>query len=66
VTAFIDEHKDRRTDGLRWGVEPICRVLQFAPSTYYDVKCRPPSRRSVTDAELKVHIKGVYDGNFTC
>ncbi len=19
----------------RWGVEPICRVLQFAPSTFY-------------------------------
>jgi len=64
--AFIDEHRDRRTDGLRWGVEPICRALQFAPSTYYDVKSRPPSRRSVSDAELKVPVKRVFKENFEC
>jgi putative transposase len=39
-------------------------VLQFAPSTYYDNKARPPSRRSVTDAELKKEILRVYAGNF--
>jgi putative transposase len=39
-------------------------VLQFAPSTYYDNKSRPPSRRSVTDAELKREIRRVYDDNF--
>jgi putative transposase len=61
--AFIDESRDRRTDGLAWGVEPICRVLQFAPSTYYDAKGRPPSRRAVTDAELKVDIERVYKEN---
>ncbi len=61
--AFIDEHKHRRSDGLVWGVEPICRVLHFAPSTYYDAKSRPPSRRSLTDAELKVDIKRVYKEN---
>ena len=64
--AFIDENRDRNTDGLRWGVEPICRVLQFAPSTYYDVKSRPPSRRSVSDADLKEQIKRVYTANFEC
>jgi len=26
---YIDSRKDR------WGVEPICRFLQFAPATYY-------------------------------
>ncbi len=61
--AFIDESRDRRTDGLAWGVEPICRVLQFAPSTYYDAKGRPPSRRAVSDAVLKVDIKRVYKEN---
>ena len=61
--AFIDENRDRRTDGLVWGVEPICRVLQFAPSTYYDAKTRQPSRRAVTDAELKVAIARVYKDN---
>jgi putative transposase len=38
--------------------------LQFAPSTYYDNKSRPPSRRSVTDAELKKEIERVYQHNF--
>jgi putative transposase len=41
-------------------------VLQFAPSTYYDNKTRPPSRRSVTDAELKTEIERVYEDNFSC
>jgi putative transposase len=41
-------------------------VLQFAPSTYYDNKTRPPSRRSVTDAELKKEIERVYEDNFSC
>ena len=29
MIAFIDEHRDV------YGVEPICRVLPIAPSTYY-------------------------------
>ena len=29
MTGFIDEHRDQ------YGVEPICRVLPIAPSTYY-------------------------------
>jgi putative transposase len=56
--AFIDGHRQR------WGVEPICRVLQFAPSTYYAAKRRPPSARSLRDAELKVEIQRVFDENF--
>lgn len=58
MVDYIDQHKSR------WGVEPICEVLQFAPSTYYDNKSRPPSRRSVTDAELKVEIGRVFEENF--
>jgi hypothetical protein len=34
MAAFIDDHK--REDG----VEPICRVLPIAPSTYYWHKTR--------------------------
>lgn len=63
--AFIDANKDRTTDGLRWGVEPICAVLQFAPSTYYDAKSRPPSRRQVTDAELGAEIRRVHKDNLS-
>ncbi|WP_224280461.1 DDE-type integrase/transposase/recombinase [Nocardioides lacusdianchii] len=44
-------------DGREVGVEPICAVLkkagvQIAPSSYYAAKTRPPSARSVRDAEL--------------
>jgi putative transposase len=62
--AFIDGHRDRRTAGLRWGVEPICRVLQVAPSTYYAAKRRPPSRRAGEDAALKAQIRRVYAAHF--
>lgn len=64
MIAFIDEHRDRVTDGLRWGVEPICDVLRehafaIAPSTYYAAKNRPPSRRALADAELADKIRAL-------
>ena len=62
--AFIDGHKHRETAGLRWGVEPICRVLQVAPATYYAAKRRPPSRRAVEDAALEVEIRRVYEAHY--
>jgi putative transposase len=62
--AFIDGHKDRDTDGLRWGVEPICTVLRVAPATYYAAKRRPPSRRAVEDAALKERIRAVHARNY--
>jgi putative transposase len=62
--AFIDAHRDRATAGLRWGVEPICAVLQVAPSTYYAAKRRPPSRRAVEDAALKARIRAVYAAHY--
>jgi len=47
----------RRPPGLGdpWaslGVEPICKELQVAPSTYYDTKSRPASARQVRDEEI--------------
>jgi putative transposase len=57
MTAFVDAHRKR------FGVEPICRVLQFAPSTYYAAKARQPSARALHDAELRVEIRRVYDEN---
>ena len=44
----------------RWGVEPICRVLQFAPATYYAARTRPPSARTLRDDNLKVAIRRVW------
>jgi putative transposase len=46
IVAFIDDHRDEL------GVEPVCRVLQVAPSTYYAAKRRQPSARAVRDAVL--------------
>jgi putative transposase len=58
VTAYIDQHRGR------FGVEPICRLLQFAPRTYDAAKARPPSARALRDAELKPPIARVHRDNF--
>ena len=46
IVGFIDAHRDE------FGVEPICRVLQVAPSTYYTAKSRALSARAVRDAVM--------------
>ena len=43
MIAYVDGHREE------FGVEPICDTLQFAPSTYYAAKKRPPSRRRLRD-----------------
>jgi putative transposase len=58
MSAFIDEH--RRS----FGVEPICRTLAIAPSSYYAAKTRPPSARSLSDATLADLIARVHRANF--
>ena len=58
MTAFIDAHRGE------FGVEPICRALQFAPSTYWSAKRRAPSARSVRDEQLKAEIARVHAENF--
>ncbi len=50
--------------GHRFGVEPICRVLEVSPSTYYARKTRKPSARSLRDAELLVQIRRVHEQNY--
>lgn len=58
MIAFIDRYRDR------YGVEPICRYLPIAPSTYYDAKRRPPSARAVRDEKLKAEIRRVHAESF--
>jgi putative transposase len=48
----------------RFGVEPICRVLEVPTSTYYAAKSRPVSARRRRDAQLKVEIRRVWDANY--
>jgi putative transposase len=58
MIAYIDEHRDR------FGVEPICRVLPIAPSTYHDARRRPRSARRRRDQELKAEIGRVHAEHF--
>ena len=58
MIAYIDRHKDR------FGVEPICRLLPIAPSTYHHARRRPPSARRRRDEELKVEIARVHAEQF--
>jgi putative transposase len=51
---FIREHK------ARWGVEPICRVLRIAPSSYYAAISRPVSARRRRDEVLQGAIRRVW------
>ncbi|MCZ2108806.1 MAG: IS3 family transposase, partial [Dehalococcoidia bacterium] len=64
MIRFIDEHKDRRSGMLRWGIEPIAKTLGIAPSTYYAAKSRSPSARAVRDAELRPVIARVHAENY--
>lgn len=56
--SFISTHKQR------WGVEPICRVLEVAPATYYAAISRPPSARRLRDGELQAAIQRVWQEHF--
>lgn len=47
-----------------FGVEPICTVLEIAPSTFYAAKQRRPCRRRLRDRELVVEIRRVFDENY--
>jgi putative transposase len=58
VTRYIDEQR------VTFGVEPICRVLAIAPSSYYAARSRPPSARSVRDAALQADIGRIHSGNY--
>ncbi len=46
MVRYIDAHRDE------FGVEPICRTLEMAPSTYYSAKSRPASARALRDAVM--------------
>ena len=63
MIAFIDDHRHV------FGVEPICKVLPIAPSTYHAHVARRADpeklpRRGKRDAALKVEIRRVFDANF--
>ena len=61
---FIDANKDDLVEGRRLGVEPICKALQVASSTYYAAKDRPPSARARRDAELVPRLVELWKANY--
>ncbi|WP_367347713.1 IS3 family transposase [Sphingobium yanoikuyae] len=63
MTAFIDEHR------AEYGVEPICRVLPIAPSTYHERVAQRRdlgrlSDRARRDQDLKPEVMRVFAENF--
>ena len=63
MMSFIDEHRSVL------GVEPICRLLPIAPSTYYEVVAKRTdvgrlSARERSDIAMKVEIRRVFNENF--
>jgi transposase InsO family protein len=62
MVSFIDDQREA------YGVEPICRVLPIAPSTYFEQRAREVDparlpRRWVRDGELRVEIERVWKQN---
>jgi putative transposase len=63
MIAFIDDHR------ALYGVEPICKVLPIAPSTYHARMAQrvDPDKASVRarrDAELRTRIRQMFEANF--
>src|SRR5690606_31911966 len=63
MISFIDDHREAH------GVEPICKVLPIAPSTYRDhvAKRVDPEKLSVRakrDLKLRPEIERVFAENF--
>lgn len=63
MIAFIDDYR------RELGVEPICKHLPIAPSTYYDHRARraDPERlsdRAKRDAKLRPEIERIFNDNF--
>jgi putative transposase len=58
MIAYIHANRDR------FGVEPICKVLPIAPSTYYQHRQPRLSARAVRDAKLKAEIRRVHAEHF--
>ena len=62
MTAFIEEHRGQ------FGVEPMCKMLQIAQSTYYERRAiaRDPDRasaRAKSDADLCIKIDAAWKDN---
>ncbi len=58
MSRYIDEHRGR------FGVEPICGVLDVSASAYYARAKAAPSARAVADERLLKRIREVHRANY--
>ena len=58
MVRYVDEQRDV------FGVEPICKQLQVAQSTYYAARSRPPSLRAQRDSCLIPILVALWTANF--
>ena len=58
MTAFVVAHRDR------FGVEPICRALQVAPSAVRSRLARRVCARRLADEAVKPTLLAVFDENY--
>jgi putative transposase len=47
----------------RFGVRPLCQLLEVSPSGYYAWRKRPPSKRTREDKVLRALIEAIYKAN---
>ena len=60
MSAFIEEHRGR------FGVEPICRILDVSASAYYHRATGERSARQIEDERLLERIRELHEANYLC
>lgn len=55
---FVDEHRER------FGVEPICSILEVSASAYYERAKGRRSARAIEDERLLAGIREVHEANY--
>ena len=60
MSVFIDFDRER------FGVAPICEVLDVSASAYYQRRSGERAARGVEDERLAARIREVHEQNFEC
>jgi len=58
VSSFIEEHRER------FGVEPICSILEVSASAYYERRTGRRSSRAIEDERLLSRIREIHERNY--
>ncbi|GAA5004998.1 IS3 family transposase [Streptomyces hyderabadensis] len=68
--STVPDETEQVIDHLRGhglGVDPVCRVLELSPSTYFARKKRPKSARRLRDEQLMPLIEEIHaESGGTC